>query len=226
MTSQLYQPAHHQTLSMGTNPLKQLLVIHNVDGTINWDGTITHYCKLWIWREKQIEKLGFYVANLGQDQMILGYPWFQKFNPHFEWNTHTLKGDIVEIDTASYQTKLATSLWATVLMKTDREEDEKTIQAQILEVYHKYLEVFSKQVSYQYPPKCEEDHAVVLNEGAPDKIYCQMEEELEATCKFIEESLVKGYIVDSKSPYAAVLFYCKKKSGQLRPIMHYRTLNK
>ena len=48
MTSQLYQPAHHQTLSMGTNPLKQLLVIHNVDGTINWDGTITHYCKLWI----------------------------------------------------------------------------------------------------------------------------------------------------------------------------------
>ena len=42
--------------------------------------------------------------------MILGYPWFQKFNPQFDWNTHTLKGDEVEIDTAGYRTKLATSL--------------------------------------------------------------------------------------------------------------------
>ena len=53
-----------------------------------------------------------------------------------------------------------------------------------------------------------------------------MEEELEATRKFIEESLAKGYITDSKSPYAAALFYRKKKSGQLHPIMDYRTLNK
>ena len=53
-----------------------------------------------------------------------------------------------------------------------------------------------------------------------------MEEELEATRKFIEESLAKGYITDSKSLYAAALFYRKKKSGQLRPIIDYRTLNK
>ena len=104
------------------------------------------------------------------------------------------------------------------------------MQVQIPEVYHKYWEVFSEQASYQYPPKQEEDHAIVLKEGAPDKIDCkiyhQTEEELEATCKFIEESLAKGYITNSKSPYAAALFYRKKKSGQLRPIMDYRTLNK
>ena len=97
-------------------------------------------------------------------------------------------------------------------------------------MYHKYWEVFSERASYQYPPKREEDHAIVLKEGAPDKIdcniYCQTEEELEATRKFIEESLAKGYITDSKLPYAAALFYRKKKSGQLCPIMDYRTLNK
>ena len=52
---------------MGTNPLKQPLLVRNVDGTINRDGTITHYCNLWIRRGKQVEKQGFYVANLGRD---------------------------------------------------------------------------------------------------------------------------------------------------------------
>ena len=151
------------------------------------------------------------MAKLGQDQIILRYPWFQKFNPCFDWNTHTLKGDNTEIDTASYQTKLASIVRATELTAGDEEEDRKTIQTQIPEAYHKYKEVFSKWVSYHYPPKQEEDHAIILKEGAPDridcKIYCQTEEELEATRKFIEESLAKGYIVNLKSPYAAMLFY-------------------
>ena len=116
------------------------------------------------------------------------------------------------------------------LTNVDKEEDRQLVQAQIPEAYHKYWEVFSECTSYQYPPKQEEDHAIVLKEGAPDKIDCkiyrQTEEELEATHKFIKESLAKGYITDSKSPYATALFYCKKKSGQLRPIMDYRTLNK
>ena len=85
--------------------------------------------------------------------MILDYPWYQKFNPHFNWNMHTLKGDTIKIDTAGYQTKLATSLQATVLTKTDEEEDRKAVQSQIPEAYHKYREVFSEQASYRYPPK-------------------------------------------------------------------------
>ena len=42
------------------------------------------------------------MANLGWDCVILGYPWFKKFNPSFNWDTNTLKGDTVEIDTAGY----------------------------------------------------------------------------------------------------------------------------
>ena len=76
--------------------------------------------------------------------MILGYPWFQKFNPQFDWNTHTLKGDEVEIDTAGYRTKLATSLRVVTLTDTDKEEDRKLVQAQIPEAYHKSWEVFSE----------------------------------------------------------------------------------
>ena len=101
-THNFIDPRAIKTLSMGTNPLRQPLLVHNVDGMVNRDGTITHYCNLWVRWGKQVEKLGFYVANLGRDRMILGYPWFQKFNPQFNWNTHTLKGDEVEVDTAGY----------------------------------------------------------------------------------------------------------------------------
>ena len=109
-THNFIDPRTIKTLAMGTNLLKQPLIVHNIDGTINQGGTITHYCNLWVQRGTQVEKLGFYVANLGWDCLILGYPWFKKFNPNFNWNTNTLEGDTVEIDTARYRTKITSSL--------------------------------------------------------------------------------------------------------------------
>ena len=53
-----------------------------------------------------------------------------------------------------------------------------------------------------------------------------MEAELEGTQQFIIEALAKGYITNSKSPYASGLFYRTKKDGKLRPIMDYRMLNR
>ena len=125
------------------------------------------------------------MANLGQDHIILGYPWFKKFDPSFDWDANTLEGDTVEIDTAGYWNKITTSLWAMALTEKEVDEDWRTIQSQIPEVYHKYWEVFSEWASYRFPPAHEEDHAIMLKDGAPDKInckiYCQTAEELEAT---------------------------------------------
>ena len=133
---------------MGTNPLKQPLIVHNVDGTINQGGTITHYCNLWVRQGPQVEKLGFYVANLGWDHLILGYPWFQKFNPSFNWNTNALEGEAVEIDTAGYQTKVASLLRATQITQESMEEEKMAILNQIPTAYHQYWEVFSERASY------------------------------------------------------------------------------
>ena len=66
-THNFIDPCTIKSLAMGTNPLKQALIVHNVDGTINQGGTITHYCNLWVRRGTHVKKLGFYVANLGRD---------------------------------------------------------------------------------------------------------------------------------------------------------------
>ena len=160
----------------------------------------------------------------------MGYPWFTKFNPSFNWKNNILEGEEVEIDTAGYRTKLATTLRAVETTQESAETEKKAILKQIPAAYHQYWEVFSERASYRFPPEREEDHAIILKEGAPDKIDCkiyrQTAEELEATRQFITESLAKGYITDSKSPYASALFYRKKKDGKLRPIMDYCILNK
>jgi hypothetical protein len=43
--------------------------------------------------------------------------------------------------------------------------------------------------------------------------------------QFIKENLDKGYIVPSKSPMALLVFFVKKKTGDLRLIQDYRKLN-
>jgi hypothetical protein len=52
-----------------------------------------------------------------------------------------------------------------------------------------------------------------------------MEEELKVTQEFIDNCLAKGYIRESKSPYASPMFYHAKQDGKLRPIIDYRALN-
>ena len=42
---------------------------------------------------------------------------------------------------------------------------------------------------------------------------------------FIAENLGKGYIHQSKSPYAFPFFFIKKKNGDLQPIQDYCKLN-
>ena len=64
--------------------------------------------------------------------------------------------------------------------------------------------MFSEIAANCFPPACKEDHAIILKEGAlatiDCKVYRQTETELEATRNFIQDSLSKGYITDSKSP--------------------------
>ena len=101
-THNFIDPRTVKSLGDGIKELRTPLTVNNVDGTVNHDGTITHFCNLWARQGSRVEKLGFYIANLGRDRVILGYPWFCLFNPEFDWPKNTLKGDTVEIDTAGY----------------------------------------------------------------------------------------------------------------------------
>ena len=51
------------------------LPIRNVDGTNNRSGLINRSLDLVIRKGKEVKRNTFYVTNLGEDRIILGYPW-------------------------------------------------------------------------------------------------------------------------------------------------------
>ena len=96
--------------------------------------------------------------------------------------------------------------------------------------YHHHLSVFSEEASHRFPKPCIWDHAIKLKLGAlssiPGKVYQLTQDEQKALLKFVREQQAKGYIWPSKSPYAVLFFFIKKKDGKLQPVQDYRRLNK
>lgn len=74
-------------------------------------------------------QLGFYITNLGHNQIILGHPWFQTFNPIINWTTNQLQDPDMQIKTAGYQTKLVKKVALQTIEPTppttDNKEEEK-----------------------------------------------------------------------------------------------------
>jgi hypothetical protein len=94
--------------------------------------------------------------------------------------------------------------------------------------YHQYVDVFSKMKSELLPEHRKYDIPIELKEGktAPwGPIYPLSKLESECLKEYINENLSKGYIRPSKSPAGAPIFFVKKKSGELRPVIDYRQLN-
>jgi hypothetical protein len=72
--------------------------VYNVDGTENQGGIISKSCVLHVWWEEQQITQQFYITNLGQDHIILGYPWLWEFNPEINWEEGWLLGSGVKLE--------------------------------------------------------------------------------------------------------------------------------
>ena len=62
-------------------PLEHPIRLHNIDGTLNEAGSITHKVKLRLKIGEDEEQFEFYVTSLGPEKVILGLPWLRHRNP-------------------------------------------------------------------------------------------------------------------------------------------------
>ena len=86
-------------LRLGTKKLPFPKPVYTVDGSMNKNGEITHYCNLLVKQGQKKLRQWFYVTNIGKDNFILGYPWFRGFNPDVNWANNQLKGPQVKVET-------------------------------------------------------------------------------------------------------------------------------
>ena len=80
----------------------------NVDRTTNKGGELTHYVDLEVKTGSKKQKMHFLITDLGDDNLILGYPWLSTFEPKFSWhdrviNTHFLPIIICSLDWKQWQ---------------------------------------------------------------------------------------------------------------------------
>ena len=72
-------------MKLGKRPLQRLRKIWNIDNTANQAGEITHYITLDIQTRGMRKTIQFLVTNIGNEDIILGYPWMAAFEPQFSW---------------------------------------------------------------------------------------------------------------------------------------------
>ena len=75
--------------------LRKLHHIHNIDGTTNSMGQIREEVLLMIQYQNTVTKHHFLIADIGEDNLILGYPFFKARNPKINWADGVINQDII-----------------------------------------------------------------------------------------------------------------------------------
>jgi len=231
-----------QQMKLGKRPLQRPRKIWNIDNTLNQAGEITHHITLRIQTGKIHKQIQFLVMNIGNEDVILGYPWMAAFEPRFSWKDGAISEDALPIILRSVNPfvpgrdpiiarikELDCHLQATTSTELAIKAQQYTQKTEVPKEYQQFAKIFSEEESKRYPPKRAWDHAIEFKKDAPDAVDCKVYPmnriEDEAVRKFLENELEKGYIRESKSPYASSFFFVKKKDGKLRPVQDYRKIN-
>src|SRR5712672_3651174 len=112
-TENFLDPRTVSKLRLPTEELNKPRSIHNIDGTNNRAGLITKKCRLKVQLGKNKQEMDFFITNLGQDRIVLGYPFLRFFNPTINWEKENLDHtSLVEI-TPSLLLKHCQQVWKT-----------------------------------------------------------------------------------------------------------------
>jgi len=107
---------HPQTvacLKLATRKLAKPRKVQNVDGTPNTFGEILEAVDLLVDNNSQKASHAFFVTNIGQDDFILGYPFFEVSNPNVDWSGGRIEGftTISSIDAATWRPPAKGTKW-------------------------------------------------------------------------------------------------------------------
>src|SRR3984885_6630266 len=181
----------------------------------------------------------FLVANIGEDDLILGYPFLKAAEPKIDWLNGRLEGNIILTGLEEWKQinkdllfheRVAKVTMAQILAEKTVDTKKRTWQEIVPTRYHKFGKIFSEQASERFPEPRQWDHAIDLKPDAPTSIDCRVyplsPKEKEEQRKFLAGNLRLKRIRRSTSPYASGFFLIKKKDGKYRPVQDYRNLNK
>ena len=202
--------------------LKEPRKLFNVDGTPNRAGDLKYYTDLHTRTGTQQRTLRYFLTDLGENKVILAYPWFATAQPKVDWARGWIAHDQLPIVLRAPDAAKARFLPRQMRPRSHTLVGSATTLTPSTIVppqYRKHARVFSEEESKKFPPPRSWDHAIDLKPGAPASLISRnirlSQLEQEELKKFLKEHEDRGTIRPSKSPYAAAFFFIKKKNGKL-----------
>ncbi len=74
-----------QKHQLETTPLPQPVLMHNIDGSPNENGSVTEEVHITLCFGHHSKRAHLAVANLGQQTVIIGHSWLTLHNPEVDW---------------------------------------------------------------------------------------------------------------------------------------------
>ena len=202
-TNNFIDPRLVRRLRLGTHNLERAQKIWNIDGTNNKAGLITSYVDLNVHTGSKQAKMRFLITELGNEDLILGYPWLANFEPKFSWsdgvmdtsylpviirslgwetrmNQNVISRSITEPLSESARVQIVEDLEdecflkATISTRLAEEARQYQDKVEVPKEYQRHWKVFSKEEAHRFPPSRPWDHAIELKDGAPKAINCKI----------------------------------------------------
>ena len=79
---------------LGTRLLTVPRKLQNADGSPNAGGGLTHFTELEVFMGDMPQRFRFYIADMGPNDLVLGYPWFAATNAQPNWADGTLPATV------------------------------------------------------------------------------------------------------------------------------------
>ena len=122
--------------------LKKLLLVRNVDGTINVGRAITHQVECNMFFKGHMERARMDICNLGKTELILGMPWLAVHNPEIDWEKGEVKMTCCPLICGREKQKEDRK----ETRRIEKDEDEETLRKLVPKKFWKWKKVFGKRV--------------------------------------------------------------------------------
>jgi hypothetical protein len=143
--------SYAQKLNLPIRKLTQERRLFNVDGTPNKAGTLKYYTDIITRTGTKRTDLHYFLTDLGDNQVILGYPWFASAQPRIDWAKGWINYQQLPIVLQTDDTEKA--VFATRVKGRKAIIRRAEVDKQIPHPYRMFANVFSDQESKKFPPK-------------------------------------------------------------------------
>ncbi len=199
--------------------------VYNTDGTHNHGEDITKFIELCITIGEHHKCIDLAVTNLGKKDIYLGHDWLKHHNPSINWKTSNVifghcqciknhiklpdadPDDRWDEELEEGDTILAVQMEEELVIqamhhtnelvaKANADKPKKTFEEMVLEYYHSFHDLFTKENFDELPDWKPWDHAIELVPNAKSTLDCKVyplnRNKQEQLDKFLNENLESG----------------------------------